>query len=221
MEDTPTPTPSPPPPRHDNTSLSEAISTSPNEGDVPADDENDPVEVCAIERHPYHNYSKASLYQMWQSQKAVVVDLKRLHTTLRKAINDKDCLIVKYDRKIQSYEKKLDRVNDLQQNIDQLKNDVKFCNEKLDRAKKDTKGEKERSARVLLEVKETSKLTIATRDMRNNIEVGKYQLEVQRLKLELSAREQQMKRVETDVEEYKSRVKNNEEFKSIGTRASI
>ena len=59
----------------------------------------------------------------------------------------------------------------------------------------------------MLEVKETSKLTVATRDMRNNIEVGKYQLEVQRLKLELSAREQQMKRVETDVEEYKSRVK--------------
>ena len=73
----------------------------------------------------------------------------------------------------------------------------------------------------MLEVKETSKLTVATRDMRNNIEVGKYQLEVQRLKLELSAREQQMKRVETDVEEYKSRVKNNEDFESIETRDSI
>ena len=121
MDDTPTPPPSPPPPRHDDTSPSEPISTSPNEGDVPADDENDPVEVCAIERHPYHNYSNASLYQMWQSQKAVVVDLKCLHTTLRKAINDKDCLIGKYDRKIQSYEKKLDRVDDLHQNIDQLK----------------------------------------------------------------------------------------------------
>ena len=114
MDDTPTPPPSPPPPRHDDTSPSEPISTSPDEGDV-TDDENDPVEVCAVERHPYHNYSKASLYQMWQSQKAVVVDLKRIHTTLRKAINDKDRLIGKYDKKIQSYEKKLDRVDDLQQ----------------------------------------------------------------------------------------------------------
>ena len=57
--------------------------------------------------------------------------------------------------------------------------------------------------------------------MRNNIEVGKYQLEVQRLKLELSAREQQVKRVEADVEEYKSRVKKIEEFKSIETRDNI
>ena len=73
----------------------------------------------------------------------------------------------------------------------------------------------------MLEVKETSKLTVATHDMRNNIEVGKYQLEVQRLKLELSAREQQVKRVEADVEEYKSRVKKIEEFKSIETRDNI
>ena len=150
-----------------------------------------------------------------------MVDLKRLHTTLRKAINDKDRIIGKYDKKIQSYEKKLDCVDDLQQNIDQLKNDVRFGNEKLERAKRNTKDEKERSARVLLDLKETTKLTIATCDMRNNIEVGKYKLEVQRLKLELSAREQQMKRVETDMEEYKSRVKKSEEFKSIETRANI